>query len=115
MNIPDFFYDKELCDAIRDIAKNSATTIENAVIYMSCSTDYKRDSTVIKRMANIGMDKNSILKIIKELNISKFKMITYPDLRLKFTNETGKKLWNKDRSTSGDYLQWLEDYILDNQ
>ena len=70
MNIPDFFYDKELCDAIRDIAKNSVTTIENAVMYMHYSTDYKRDSFVIKKLANIGMDKNSILQVIKGLNTS---------------------------------------------
>jgi hypothetical protein len=69
-NIPDYFYDKELCDTIRDIAKNSATTIEDAEMYMKCSNDYKRDSLIVKKLANVGMSKNNILPIIRAMNIS---------------------------------------------
>jgi len=69
-NIPDYFYDKELCDTIRDIAKNSATTVEDAELYMKYSNDYKRDSLIVKKLANVGMSKNSILPVIKAMNVS---------------------------------------------
>jgi len=69
-NIPDYFYDKELCDTIRDIAKNSVTTVEDAELYMKYSNDYKRDSLIVKKLANVGMSKNSILPVIKAMNVS---------------------------------------------
>jgi len=44
-----------------------------------------------------------------------YKMISYPEVRNKFINETSKELWNEDRSVSDDYLQWLENYVLTHQ
>ena len=41
-------------------------------------------------------------------------MISYPEVRLKFINETGKQLWNNDGSVSNAYLTWLEDCVLKN-
>ena len=68
-DLPDWFYNKELCDAIRDIAKTSAATIEDAELYMTQSNDYIRDIYIIKKLANVGMGRNGILPIIKALNI----------------------------------------------
>lgn len=67
-NIPDYFYDKKLCDAIRDIVKYSATSIEDAERYMRISTDYERDSFIVKKLANVGMSKYNIIPVIEALN-----------------------------------------------
>lgn len=43
------------------------------------------------------------------------KMISYPEVRKKFIDETGNSPWNKNGSVSDTYLRWLEDYVLNNQ
>jgi len=44
-----------------------------------------------------------------------FKMISYPEVRKKFMDETGNSPWNEDQSVSDAYLRWLEDYVLNHQ
>lgn len=68
MDIEGIFYNKQLCDAIRDIVKCSATSFDNAALYMKLSKDYKRDSFVIKKLSNAGIHSKQIYSVIKALN-----------------------------------------------
>jgi len=68
-NTPHFFYNKELCDTIRDIVINSVTSIEDAELYMEHSKNYERDCFIIKKLSNVGMSRSNILRIIIALNL----------------------------------------------
>jgi hypothetical protein len=68
LTMPDWFFDKEMCDAIRDCAKNSAITVENAAIILSISKDLQRDVYVVKSLSNVGMPFPKISVVIKALN-----------------------------------------------
>ena len=67
-NIPEYFFDKEFCDAIRDIAMNSLANIEEAEMYMKVSKDYKRDSMIVKKLSNVGISRRGIMPVIKAMN-----------------------------------------------
>jgi hypothetical protein len=45
----------------------------------------------------------------------KYPMISYPEVRQKFIKETGSKLWDENGNVTKEYLQWLENYVLNNQ
>jgi len=62
------FYNKELCDAIRDIVINSACDFNQAVKLLNASKDHKRDVDLIKRLKNVGMSEEQVLIFIKAIN-----------------------------------------------
>ncbi len=64
----DVFYNKELCDAVRDIVKNSPCTYENAVVLMNYSKNYALDVIIIKELLRVGVSFEKVLKIIINLN-----------------------------------------------
>jgi len=68
--VPDFFYNKELSDVIRDISKNSPFSVDDAALCMKYSCNHVCDGEIVKRLADKGMDKNEILSIIKAINCS---------------------------------------------
>ena len=67
--IPEYiFYDKELSDIIRDIVKTSACDFEQAVRLLSKSKDHARDSELIKKLINCGMNEQRVGVFISAIN-----------------------------------------------
>ncbi len=62
------FYDKELCDALREVALKSALCLNDALVIIQQSADLDRDIPIIKSLANAGYEPRKIEHIIKVLN-----------------------------------------------
>jgi len=64
----EIFYNKELCDNIRDIVMNSACGFKEAVKLLSCSKNHARDVDLIKRLKNCGISKRQVIVFIGSIN-----------------------------------------------
>ena len=62
------FYNKELCDAVRRLVKNSTYDYDRALLVISQSKDYNRDLFIIEKLANNGTSKSQIFGIIQQIN-----------------------------------------------
>lgn len=80
---------------------------ENGVI-----VNIKHASINVVLLAN-KINADITTKILKKKKV--YRMLSFGDLRLKFVNETGKKLWTEHQEASAEYLQWLENTILNTQ
>ncbi len=66
----ELFYNKELCDIIRDMVLKSACNFEDAKELLELSSDYKRDSFIIKKLKNCGVSTREVRRIICMINNS---------------------------------------------
>ena len=59
---------KRLKTVVKDITKRCNTTEEDALLLLNNSNDYTRDSKIVKRLSNIGLEPEVILAVINTLN-----------------------------------------------
>lgn len=64
----EIFYNKELCDSIRDISIMSACSLENAISLLEQSNNYERDSFIIKKLSDAGISFKQVMISIKSIN-----------------------------------------------
>lgn len=64
----EIFYNKELCDSIRDVTVNSPCNIKEAIILLSASNNYNRDSELIIKMYCVGLKYKKVLLFISAIN-----------------------------------------------
>ena len=64
----EIFYNKELCDSIRDVTVNSPCNIKEAIILLSASNDYNRDKELIIKMYCVGLSRKQVLVFISAIN-----------------------------------------------
>ena len=64
----EIFYNKELCDSLRDIVMNSACDIEQAIRILNTSKNYSRDVELIKKLKNCGFGERQVLMFISAIN-----------------------------------------------
>jgi len=62
------FYNKDLCDIVRDIAMNSPCNIETALIILKRSSNHKRDADFIKKLSCNGISEKQINVFITVIN-----------------------------------------------
>jgi hypothetical protein len=74
---------------------------------------------ILKEESEITFIKNKPMTKITEsqdgLIENKFPMLSYPEIRFKYHNETGNSWLNSQDEPDIEYVIWLENYILDCQ
>lgn len=66
--ILEVFYDKALSDVVRHISINSPLEIENAIVCIHGSKNYKRDKEMVIKMSCAGFDIQRIKQMVQIMN-----------------------------------------------
>lgn len=78
----ELFFDKERCDALRDLVIKAPFNMGQALEVIGTFKDFEKDSILAKKLKNLGIGTSLIAKIIAELNEDEkaYSEMSYEDL-----------------------------------